>query len=67
MLSGTAAAKAGLRAGDIVTKLDSTTISGQTDLSGVIDGKKPGDKMTVTYIRAGKTHTTLVTLGARPS
>jgi putative serine protease PepD len=67
VLAGTPAAKGGLQNGDVVTALDGTTVTDQSDLSSVIETKKPGDKMTVTYIRSGKTHTTTVTLSARPS
>jgi putative serine protease PepD len=64
---GTPAARAGLQQGDVITKLDDTTIAASDDLSGVIDGKKPGDKLAVTYERDGKEHHTTVTLGTRPS
>jgi len=67
VISGTPADKAGLEAGDVVTKLDGTTITSEADLSAVIDGKRPGDKMTVTYLRDGKSATVTVTLTSRPS
>jgi putative serine protease PepD len=65
VLPGNAAAKAGLQRGDVVTKLDGKTIGGQSDLSQVIESKKPGDKMIVTYVRNGHTSTVTVTLGSR--
>jgi putative serine protease PepD len=65
VLPNTGAAVAGLKPGDVVTKLDGKAIAGQSDLSGVIDGKKPGDKLQVTYVRNGKTSTVTVTLGSR--
>jgi putative serine protease PepD len=67
ILPGTPAAKGGLHAGDVVTKLDGQSITGEADLSSVIDSKKPGDRMTVTYVRGGKTATATVTLTSRPS
>jgi putative serine protease PepD len=67
ILPGTGAAKAGLKAGDVVTKLDGKTISDESDLSAVIGSKKPGDTMRVTYVRGGKTAAATVTLGAQPS
>ena len=67
ILPGTPAAKAGLKAGDIVTKLDATTVSSEADLSAVIASKKPGDKMSVTYLRHGKSATVTVTLTSQPS
>jgi len=67
VISGEPAADAGLQANDVITKLDDTTIADGSDLSDVIDGKKPGDKLAVTYVRDGGTHTVTVTLGTRPS
>jgi putative serine protease PepD len=64
---GTPAARAGLQQGDVVTKLDDVTITESDDLSNVIDAKKPGDKLAVTYERDGKTRHATVTLGTRPS
>ncbi len=67
VLPGTPAAGAGLKAGDVVVKLDGSTISGESDLSAVIGTKKPGDKLTVTYVRNSTPHTVVVTLTARPA
>jgi putative serine protease PepD len=67
VIAGEAAGKAGLQVNDVITKLDGKTITNGSDLSSVIDGKKPGDKLVVTYVRDGKTHTVTVTLGTRPS
>jgi putative serine protease PepD len=67
VIAGTPADEAGLEAGDVITKLDSTTIASPDDLSDVIDEKKPRDELEVTYVRDGKTHTVTVTLGTRPS
>jgi putative serine protease PepD len=61
------AASAGLQDDDVITKLDGKTVTSDGDLSSVIDGKKPGDKLEVTYVRDGDTHTVTVTLGTRPS
>ncbi|HWE83151.1 MAG TPA: trypsin-like peptidase domain-containing protein [Gaiellaceae bacterium] len=66
ILPGTPAAKAGLKAGDVVTKLDGLTVTSQSDLSAVIETKHPGEPMKVTYVRHGKTETVTVTLTARP-
>ncbi|WP_329120198.1 S1C family serine protease [Streptomyces sp. NBC_01465] len=57
--------KAGLKAGDTITKLDDTVIdSGQTLISAIWT-HKPGDTVTVTYKRGGQEHTAQVTLGER--
>jgi putative serine protease PepD len=64
---GTPASRAGLRAGDVVTSIGGQRVRTATDLSTVIDGKKPGDRVTLSYLRAGKSHTVTVTLAERPS
>ena len=61
--SGSAAAKAGLRAGDVVTAVDSTRISDGRDLSATVRAHTPGDRVTVTYTRGGTSHRVDVTLG----
>lgn len=54
--------KAGLKQGDIITKLNDIKIRKFSDLSGFIGSKNPGDVVTVTFIRNGKIKTTNVTL-----
>ncbi|MEV8312890.1 trypsin-like peptidase domain-containing protein [Streptomyces sp. NPDC059900] len=58
-----AAAKAGIEAGDIITKLGDTEITTITSLSEVLAGEKPGDKTQVTYTRDGADKTADLTLG----
>lgn len=53
---------AGLKSGDIVTKVDNVTISSYYDLSFAVGSKRPGDKVAVTYKRNGKENTVNVTL-----
>ena len=48
------AEKAGLKEGDIITKIDDKKIKGPDDLSEVIRSHKPGDKVAVTYLRDKK-------------
>ncbi|MGW6598367.1 trypsin-like peptidase domain-containing protein [Streptomyces sp. NPDC055036] len=59
------AAKAGLKAGDIITKFNGTPIDSGPTLIGQIWTHRPGDKVTLTYKRDGKESTTEVTLGER--
>jgi putative serine protease PepD len=61
--SGSAADKAGLRAGDVVTALDDTRITDGRDLSATVRAHTPGDTVTVTYTRGGAGHRATVTLG----
>ena len=53
---------AGLRPGDIITKVDETLVSNYYDLSFAVGSKRPGDKVAVTYLRNGRTNTVNVTL-----
>ncbi|WP_340377747.1 trypsin-like peptidase domain-containing protein [Streptomyces sp. SS7] len=63
--SGGPAAKAGLKPGDVIIKLDDTVIDSGPTLIGEIWTHQPGDKVTITYQRDGKTHTVELTLGSR--
>ncbi|SEM56458.1 Do/DeqQ family serine protease [Chryseobacterium taichungense] len=53
---------AGLKSGDIITKIDNTVVTDFADLSVAIGSKRPGDKVAVTYLRNGKENTATVTL-----
>ncbi|MEU2197506.1 trypsin-like peptidase domain-containing protein [Streptomyces fimicarius] len=59
------AAKAGLKAGDVITKFNDTVIDSGPTLIGEIWTRKPGEKVTLTYERDGETATAEVTLGQR--
>ncbi|MBO0810713.1 MAG: trypsin-like peptidase domain-containing protein [Microlunatus sp.] len=60
---GTAAAKAGLRAGDVVTSLNGFHVTTADGLIAATHYYAPGTTVTVTYRRGGRTHTTQATLG----
>ena len=59
---GSAAEKAGLKINDIITQLDDQLIINGQQLQTLIRTKKPGDEVTVTYIRKGKEHKAKVKL-----
>ncbi|MFJ4962579.1 S1C family serine protease [Streptomyces sp. NPDC088729] len=59
------AAQAGLKGGDVITKFDDSVIDSGPTLIGEIWTHKPGDKVTLTYERDGKTAQAEVTLGQR--
>ena len=76
------AAKAGLRGGstdastpagtirlggDVITALDGKPVGTMDDVVNYVQTKKPGDRITVTYLRDGRSKTTTLTLGTRPS
>ncbi|MER3497561.1 MAG: PDZ domain-containing protein [Chitinophagaceae bacterium] len=48
------AEKAGLKEGDVITKVDDQKIEDPDDLTKVIRSHKPGDKVTITFIRDKK-------------
>ncbi|WP_405556252.1 S1C family serine protease [Streptomyces sp. NBC_01171] len=60
---GGPAAKAGLKTGDVITRLDDSPVGTTTELAEVLAEKKPGEKVTVTYQRSDSRHTAEVTLG----
>jgi Do/DeqQ family serine protease len=57
-----AAYKAGLKKGDVITKVNGNNVSSGIEMSGQIASFKPGEKVPVTYIRAGKEYTANVIL-----
>ncbi len=59
------AAKAGLKAGDVVTAFDKTDLKTYAQLIESLQGKKVGDKMALTVRRGGETKELTVTLEAR--
>ncbi|WP_329564929.1 S1C family serine protease [Kitasatospora sp. NBC_01266] len=61
--SGGPAASAGLQAGDVITQVGSTQITTVNSLTTALASLSPGNKVTVTYTRAGATKTADVTLG----
>ena len=56
------AAKAGLKEGDIITKVNDIKIDGPATLYDAIGKSKPEDKVTISYIRSGKTNTLVASL-----
>jgi putative serine protease PepD len=60
--TGSAAEAAGLKAGDVITKVDSHLITSSDSLVATIRSYRPGDSVTVTYTRGGSSHTVQATL-----
>jgi serine protease Do len=60
-----AAEKAGLKEGDVITKVNDKKVYDHEELSNIIRKMKPDDKVTITYKRNGKESTATATLGKR--
>lgn len=60
----TAAAAAGLRTGDVITKIDGEVMTSPNDVSIAVSSKNAGDTIQITYVRNGQETTTTATLGA---
>jgi serine protease Do len=61
-MPGTPAAEAGLKAGDVITKLNGQAVEDAADLTRRIGSFKPSDKVELTYLRDGAEKTAQVTL-----
>ncbi|TDB90482.1 PDZ domain-containing protein [Actinomadura sp. KC216] len=61
---GGPADKAGLKPGDVITKVDGKPIEDATDLIAQIRSRAPGDRIKVTYRRGSQENTVEVTLGS---
>ena len=55
-------AAAGLKEGDVITKVDGKKVTKMAELQESLNGKRPGDKMSITYLRNKKTNTKTITL-----
>jgi S1-C subfamily serine protease len=65
--SGTPASTTTLAAGDVITKLDGTTVTSPTDLTHLILKHHPGDSIQLTWLTpSGASHTATVTLASGP-
>ena len=82
VVAGTPADDAGLRAatdqrtvdgatydigGDVIVEFEGEQIASAQQLQNAVDAKRPGETVSVTYVRGGDRHTVQVTLAARPS
>jgi len=65
VVPGTAAAQAGLRQGDVIVRIAGTLIDGLEDVRTLLRDRRPGDVVSVLYLRDGEAHATTATLGAR--
>lgn len=67
VLAGGAAASAGLKKGDIITKLNGNSVTSGPELQEQVSRYKPGDKIAVSYKRLGKENVANITLKIEPA
>ncbi|SDJ79121.1 S1C family serine protease [Nonomuraea jiangxiensis] len=60
--AGSPAEKAGLRQGDLITRIGDTAVDGGDTVVGQVRGFKPGQQVKITYMRDGTSHEIDVTL-----
>jgi Do/DeqQ family serine protease len=53
---------AGIRKGDVITKVNNVVVNAGLQMSAQLAGFRPGDKVPITYIRGGKEYSTMVIL-----
>jgi len=66
VIADSAAARAGLRGGDVLVRFDGEPMASFDDLRAVLGRRRPGDTVQVVYLRDGTDHRVAATLGARP-
>jgi serine protease Do len=67
VVAGGPAAKGGVKDGDIITKINDQSVDTLHPLDAVLSQFSPGDTVTLTILRDGKTVTVDVVLGVRPA
>ncbi len=65
VIAGSAAARSGLRDGDVIVRLDGQTVAGFEDLRRALAQKSPGDAVTLLYLRDGEDREVSAILGTR--
>jgi S1-C subfamily serine protease len=66
--AGTPAAAAGLSQGDVVTSLNGKSVTTGTDITNILVGEHPGDKVSIAWTdTSGQSHTATLTLGTGPA
>jgi serine protease Do len=64
---GGPAARAGLKAGDVIRQVDGSQVGDNLDMIGKISSHQPGDKVRLTVFRGGRSIEIVATLGDRES
>lgn len=63
---GTPIYKAGIDVGDILKKMDGKAVDGSEPLASYLEGKKPGDKIVISYQNRTGNHQATITLEENP-
>jgi putative serine protease PepD len=66
VISGTGAASAGVKQGDVIVGINGTAVTSAQDVSSIISALKPGDVIKLQIVRGTKHLTIQVTLGSAP-
>jgi S1-C subfamily serine protease len=68
VVDGSAAASAGLQAGDTITAVNGTAVTSPAGLSTIMKQLEPGQQARITWRdEAGASHTKTITLGTGPA
>lgn len=67
VVNGSPADKAGIKEGDIITKVGNTPVDGRNSLTSVLGRHRVGDKVSLTIIRDGRQQKIEATLEAAPA
>ena len=67
VISGTGAASAGVKQGDIIVGINKSTVQSAQDVTAVVSALKPGSRITLHVIRGTKHLSIQVTLGRQPA
>jgi putative serine protease PepD len=64
---GSGAAESDLEVGDVITAVDDNVVMDPESLGAAIAGYQPGDEVTVTFERDGRSDAVTIVLGTKPT
>ena len=67
VVPGSPAGNAGITAGSVITKVDSTTVTSASELVSAIQKKAPGDRVTIYWTNTNGNGSAVITLGSAPT
>lgn len=66
VMAGSAADRAGLRGGDVITTVGQTPVTAAMEMRNLLQRQEPGSPVTIRYRRGGREKSATVRLGTRP-